>query len=170
MIYHFALSLEVPSDYQGPRGTLQNDKSKTSYTTPHYYAKYEIYAKKIFWWRIPLSHPRLTNLSINTKDIDGNTPVMLAMKQGDYPVTSLGNRYLEVLAADLRVDLDTTDNEGRSLEEVAVAYGKYYNWCAGANNFHCCLGVAKALQNFIALASLALFVHFISLACCMYCF
>ena len=36
--------------------------------------------------------------------------------------------YLEVLAADLRVDLDTTDNEGRSLEEVAVAYGEFYNW------------------------------------------
>ena len=27
MIYHLALSLEVPSDYQGPRGTAQNDKS-----------------------------------------------------------------------------------------------------------------------------------------------
>ena len=27
LIYHFALSLKVPSDYQGPRGTAQNDKS-----------------------------------------------------------------------------------------------------------------------------------------------
>ena len=115
--------------------------------------------KRIEGLKLLLSHPRLTNLSINKKDIDGNTPVMLAMKQADYPATSLANRYLEVLAADLRVDLDTTDNEGRSLEEVAVAYGEYY--------FHCCPRVAKAIQNFIALASLALLVHFIALACCV---
>ena len=30
-IPHFALSLEVPSDYQGPRGTAQNDKSLKSF-------------------------------------------------------------------------------------------------------------------------------------------
>ena len=30
-IYHFALCLEVPSDYQGPRGTAQNDKSLKSF-------------------------------------------------------------------------------------------------------------------------------------------
>ena len=28
---HFALSFEVPSDYQGPRGTAQNDKSLKSF-------------------------------------------------------------------------------------------------------------------------------------------
>ena len=81
-----------------------------------------MFFKRIEGLKLLLSHPRLTNLSINKKDIDGNTPVMLAVKQARYPVTYLGNRYLEVLAADLRVDLDATDNEGRSLEEVAVAY------------------------------------------------
>ena len=87
-----------------------------------------VFFKRIEGLKLLLSQPRLTNLSINKKDIDGNTSVMLAVKQARYPVTYLRNRYLEVLAADLRVDLDTTDNEGRSLEEVAVAYGEYYNW------------------------------------------
>merc|ERR1712122_340646 len=31
VIYHLALSLEVPSDYQGPRGTAPNDKSLKSF-------------------------------------------------------------------------------------------------------------------------------------------
>ena len=31
VIYHFALPLQVPSDYQGPRGTAQNDRSLKSF-------------------------------------------------------------------------------------------------------------------------------------------
>ena len=53
-----------------------------------------VFFKRIGGLKLLLSHPRLTNLSINNKDIDGNTPVMLAMKQADYPATSLGNRYV----------------------------------------------------------------------------
>ena len=59
-----------------------------------------------------LSHPSLTALTLNQKDKDmGVTPVMLALKRKRW-------KHLEVLAADPRVDLDTTDKEGRSLEEV----------------------------------------------------
>ena len=60
-----------------------------------------------------LSHPSLTTLTLNHKDkLEHSTPVMLAVKMNKL-------EQLEVLTADLRVDLDTFDKEGRSLEEVA---------------------------------------------------
>ena len=66
-----------------------------------------------------LSHPNLTALTLNMKDnYFGNTPVMRAVMRNRL-------EHLEVLVADPRVDLDTTDNEGRSLEEVAY---EEYNW------------------------------------------
>jgi len=64
--------------------------------------------------KLLLSHPSITALTINQKDnYHGRTPVMLAVK--------MRNRlkHLEVLVADPRVDLDTTDKKGRSLEKVA---------------------------------------------------
>lgn len=58
-----------------------------------------------------LNHPNLTALTINQKEPDeGNTPVMLAARWNRL-------EHLSVLAADLRVDLDTTDKNGKSLEE-----------------------------------------------------
>jgi len=63
--------------------------------------------------KLLLSHPSITALTINQKDnYHGRTPVMLAVKQNRL-------KHLEVLAADPRVDLDTTDKKGRSLEKVA---------------------------------------------------
>jgi len=63
--------------------------------------------------KLLLSHPSITALIINQKDnYHGRTPVMLAVKQNRL-------KHLEVLAADPRVDLDTTDKKGRSLEKVA---------------------------------------------------
>ena len=69
--------------------------------------------------KLLLSHPSLTALTLNQKmEWNGATPVMFAV---------MWNRleHLEVLAADPRVDLDTTDNQGKSLEEVAY---EDYNW------------------------------------------
>ena len=64
--------------------------------------------------KLLLSHPSLTALTLNMKDkFGGNTPVMLAVKMKNR------SKHMEVLVADPRVDLDTTDKEGRSLEEVA---------------------------------------------------
>ena len=55
----------------------------------------------------------MTTLTLNQRErLYGDTPVMLAVKQNS-------SKHLKVLAADPRVDLDTTDMEGRSLEEVA---------------------------------------------------
>ena len=68
--------------------------------------------------KLLLSHPSLTTLSLNMKGKYGNTPVMLTVRR-----KTLEN--LEVLAADPRVDLDTTDEDGWSLEEVAY---EDYNW------------------------------------------
>jgi len=71
--------------------------------------------------KLLLSHPSLTARTLNTKEIYnkksaledfGDTPVMQAVKRGKW-------KHLEVLVADPRVDLDTTDKEGRSLDEVA---------------------------------------------------
>ena len=45
MIYHLALSLEVPSDYQGPRGTAQNDKSLKSFISINHDSCFQV------WWR-----------------------------------------------------------------------------------------------------------------------
>ena len=79
--------------------------------------------------KLLLSHPGLTALTLNhKKKYSGDTPVMLAMKtngtQNWDPLTHGIRRnkleeHLAVLAADPRVDLDTTDMEGRSLEEAA---------------------------------------------------
>ena len=63
--------------------------------------------------KLLLAHPNLTTFTLNHKDkFEHSTPVMEAVKM---------NRLeeLAVLIADLRVDLDTTDREGRSLEERA---------------------------------------------------
>ena len=59
--------------------------------------------------------PSLTALTLNQKDNRyGATPLMRAVR---LICSSMGQ--MELLFADLRVDLDTTDQEGRSLEEVA---------------------------------------------------
>ena len=62
--------------------------------------------------KLLLAHPGLTALTLNKKQEDGATPVMVAAKKNKL-------EQLEILAADLRVDLETTDKEGRSLEQVA---------------------------------------------------
>ena len=64
-------------------------------------------------------HPDLTDRTINQKNgrpVKKNTPVMLAVKRH-------ARNCLEVLATDPRVDLDTTDKDGRGLEEVAALAG-----------------------------------------------
>ena len=67
--------------------------------------------------KLLLSHPSLTARTLNQKDNRyGATPLMRAVRL-IYSGLSLGQ--MELLFADLRVDLDTTDEEGRSLEEVA---------------------------------------------------
>jgi len=61
--------------------------------------------------KLLLSHPSLTALTLNQKEKKkGATPVMLAVKRNSLELRAL-------LAADPRVDLDTTDKEGRSLEQ-----------------------------------------------------
>jgi len=68
--------------------------------------------------KLLLSHPSLTALTLNQKDNDnGDTPVKFAVSCPPDWITQL--EHLEVLAADPRVDLDTTDKKGRSLEKVA---------------------------------------------------
>jgi len=63
--------------------------------------------------KLLLNHPSLTSLTLNRKDNEnGDTPVMWAVKMNKL-------KHLKVLVADPRVDLDTTDKEGRSLEKVA---------------------------------------------------
>ena len=60
-----------------------------------------------------LSHPSLTAVTLNQKEVRyGDTPVMRAVRWNRL-------EHLALLAADPRVDLDTTDEGGRSLEEVA---------------------------------------------------
>ena len=61
-----------------------------------------------------LGHKSLTALALNHKDSWGKTPVMRALIEN-----GIEFRVLRELANDPRVDLDTTDKEGRSLEEVA---------------------------------------------------
>ena len=63
--------------------------------------------------KLLLSHPSLTSLTLNQRDkYYGATPVMLAVEWDRW-------EPLALLAEDLRVDLDTTDKEGKSLEEAA---------------------------------------------------
>ena len=62
--------------------------------------------------KLMLSHPGLTALTLNHKDNYGAAPVMWAVVKKQVEL-------LEVLVADMRVNLDTTDLEGRGLEEVA---------------------------------------------------
>ena len=63
--------------------------------------------------KLLLKHRGLTALTLNHKDKDkGATPVMWAVRKKRLEVLAL-------LAADPRVDLDTTDKEGRSLEDIA---------------------------------------------------
>merc|ERR1712172_479139 len=73
-----------------------------------------VYSNSIEGLKLLLSHPSLTSLTLNQRErLYGDTPVTLAVKQNS-------SKHLKVLAADPRVDLDTTDMEGRSLEEVAT--------------------------------------------------
>ena len=69
-----------------------------------------------------LSQPSLTALTLNQKDnVDmGVTPVMLALTISLSKSRARLKRWehVKVLVADPRVDLDTTDKQGRSLEEV----------------------------------------------------
>merc|ERR1712110_377919 len=61
----------------------------------------------------------MTALTINQKNgrpVKKNSPVMLAVKRH-------ARKCLEMLATDPRVDLDTTDKDGRGLEEVAALAG-----------------------------------------------
>merc|ERR1712037_853084 len=59
--------------------------------------------------KLLLSHPSLTAITLNMKDKHyGETPVMLAMKLKGYRSRQV---VVEVLVADPRVDLDTTDRE-----------------------------------------------------------
>ena len=62
--------------------------------------------------KLLLSHPGLTSLTLNQKQKTGATPVMIAAMKNKL-------EHLAILAADLRVDLDTMDKEGRGLEEIA---------------------------------------------------
>ena len=72
-----------------------------------------LYGSDIEGLKLLLSHPSLTSLTLNRKDNEnGDTPVMWAVKMNRL-------KHLKVLVADPRVDLDTTDKEGRSLEKVA---------------------------------------------------
>jgi len=74
-----------------------------------------VFENRIDGLKLLLSHPSLTALTLNQKDKRfGCTPVMLAVKLDYWRL-----EYLEVLVADPRVDLDTTDKEGKSLERVA---------------------------------------------------
>ena len=89
--------------------------------------------------KLLLSHPSLTSLTLNMKGRGhyGYTPVMWAV---------VWNRlkHVEVLVADPRVDLDTTDNEGKSLEEVArwlfccilVGYSESYVYIHFGHHHH----------------------------------
>ena len=79
-----------------------------------------MYKDNIEGLKLVLSHPSLTALTLNQKDNDnGYTPVMLAVRKNRL-------KHVEVLAADPRVDLDTTDKEGRSLEESG-GYGDIFS-------------------------------------------
>ena len=63
--------------------------------------------------KLLLRHPSLTTLTLNHKDMWGDSPVIVAV------VMDGRLEHLKELAADLMVDLDTTDKQGRSLEEDA---------------------------------------------------
>jgi len=68
---------------------------------------------KIDVLKLLLSHPGLTSLTLNQKQKkNGATPVMVAAMRNKL-------EHLAILAGDLRVDLDTKDKEGRSLEDMA---------------------------------------------------
>ena len=84
--------------------------------------------------KLLLSHPGLTCLTLNQRQKIGATPVMIA---------AMNNKVenLEILAADLRVDLDTTDNEGRRLEEMARTGGTGANIIFSAR-------IARSLASF----------------------
>ena len=60
--------------------------------------------------KLLLNHPGLTALTLNQKDWRGYTPYMRA-------VDAKERECLALFAADLRVDLDTTDENGLSLDE-----------------------------------------------------
>ena len=60
--------------------------------------------------RLLLAHPGMG--SINTRDNDGDTPLMAAIRRGRLSCV------IELVRVS-GVDLDTRDDEGRSLEEVA---------------------------------------------------
>ena len=87
-----------------------------------------MYSDNIEALKLLLGQPSLTALTLNQKDKYGVTPVMKAARWNRL-------EHLALLAADPRVDLDTTNKEGWSLEEVAwwvllVAFSKLpsYTW------------------------------------------
>ena len=67
-----------------------------------------------------LSQPSLTALTLNQKDNKdvGVTPVMLALGISLSSARRKRWKHLALLVAEPRVDLDTTDRQGRSLEEL----------------------------------------------------
>ena len=67
-----------------------------------------------------LSQPSLTALTLNQKDNEdvGVTPVMLALGISLSSARRKRWKHLALLVAEPRVDLDTTDRQGRSLEEL----------------------------------------------------
>ena len=79
-----------------------------------------VYGDNIEGLKLLLSHPSLTALTLNQKEnYHGRTPVMRAVRaKGSEAVRRNRLEHLEVLVADPRVDLDSTDNEGRSIEEL----------------------------------------------------
>ena len=77
----------------------------------HWAVDHTLYSDNIEGLKLMLNHPSSTVLTLNRKNKDGETPVMFAVRWKRL-------KYVEMLAADPRVDLDTTDKEGRSLEEV----------------------------------------------------
>ena len=95
------LLLDVP-------GADVNIQDKDGRTAVHWAAEFNnTEALKLL-----LDHTSLTALTLNQKKMVGWTPVMIA-------VICKRLEALAMLCADQRVDLDTTDNEGQSLEEWA---------------------------------------------------
>ena len=71
-----------------------------------------VYKDNIEALKLLLSHPSLTALTLNKRDTRYGFTVMHTVMWNKL-------KHLALLTADLRIDLDTTDKEGKSLEEVA---------------------------------------------------
>ena len=108
--------------------------------------------------KILLKHPSLTTLTLNQKDnLYGFTPVMAAVRWNKL-------EHLALLAADPRVDLDTTDEEGRSLEEAARWVFSY----AGNSTLHSSQSVGGSHHNAYSWNFFCIFrCCYILLVCCV---